>query len=513
MPPKKKYIKKNIKKQTTTKKKVSNNNSNINNIKINIGTKKSKREKSGISSNKNIQHSSAPYPVYNRAIQHTQPPTIINNAQPALQRNDNFIQKDLTNLKDELLNSNNVLLLEFDKKITDDIKERERIQEMKDAHKELVKAEKEALKAEKEAQEALDKELRRQKKASDQEDYINWQIDNNKKNLNYMLLLENKINDNNNGMKLLENKINDNNNFFQQLNDNVKQINNNLLLPSTDNIYNLHENNNNNDFNETNPLLDKNNNNNNNYTGKLQTIATNNIEVYNTDTQFNNEASQIISDDKNSETINDINLKETEKIIHKLAIEENNTNLINQYISLYKEVNGNEPNNDTIKRYSKPSANSSLTIMINTLKKTISEKPERVILVNKYRYFQQIYYNKDVDENFIYNIMRKSNGKKILEDKISKIEKMKNKITMKEISDSNNLKTTKKINNAWDSTTKAFSKLSPKPKSLTKKLIEQKQQQSNTNINSNNRNPLEDVYDDWIKKLAQPNIMNNNAKK
>jgi len=258
---------------------------------------------------------------------------------------------------------------------------------MKDAHKELVKAEKERVKAEKEAQEALDKELRRQKKAEkeaqealdkelrrkkkalDQEDYINWQIDNNKKNLNYMLLLENKINDNNNGMKLLENKINDNNNFFQQLNDNVKQINNNLLLPSTDNIENLYENNNNNDFNETNPLLDKNNKNNNNYTGKLQTIATNNIEVYNTDTQFNNEASQIISDDKNSETINDINFKETEKKIHQLGIEENNTNLINQYVSLYKKVNGNEPNNDTIKRYSKPSANSSLVIMINALKK------------------------------------------------------------------------------------------------------------------------------------------------
>jgi hypothetical protein len=332
-----------------------------------------------------------------------------------------------------------VLLLEFDKKITEDIKERERIQEIKDAHKERLKAEKEAQKAEKEAQEALDKEI-----------YYKWVAENNDKINKNVLLLANKIND----------------------------------YAYNNYAYNNYAyNNNNNSVSRDSPILN-NNNNNNNYTGKLETSATNDIEVYNTDTQFNNEASQIISDDKNSETTNDINLKETAKKIHKLAIEENNTNFINEYISLYNKVNGDEPNNDTIKRYSKPSANSSLVIMINALKKTISEEPERVILVNKYKDLHQKHYGTDVDENFIYNVMRESNGKKTLEDKISYIEKMRDKIRMKEISALNNLhktnlKTTKIINNAWDSTAKAFSKLSSKPKSLTKRKDDNEDEKEN----------------------------------
>jgi len=80
--------------------------------------------------------------------------------------------------------------------------------------------------------------------------------------------------------------------------------------------------------------------------------------------------------------------------------------------------------------------------------------------------------------------MRESNGKKTLQDKISYIEKMRDKIMMKEISALNNLhktnlKTTKIINNAWDSTTKAFSKLSSKPKSLTKRKDDNEDEKEN----------------------------------
>ena len=113
-------------------------NTNTNNIKINIGstTKQTRRNNNNNKSygtSKNIQNTSAPYPVYNQARQSGYPSsstTIIN--PPQLQPQNNFTQKDLTNIKDEILAKLNQPLqatLGCDPDFRNDI------EEMKEAHK------------------------------------------------------------------------------------------------------------------------------------------------------------------------------------------------------------------------------------------------------------------------------------------------------------------------------------------------------------------------------------------
>ena len=126
MPPKKnksKPTKKRVNKKTAIKKiggkkdHVNIQNVRTDNININVGTSKTTQPRRVINgSTKNIQHASAPYPVYNRAIP-SGTPTVINNIPPQLQTHNNYNQRDLQNTKDEILKRLNApLAIEYNPK-------------------------------------------------------------------------------------------------------------------------------------------------------------------------------------------------------------------------------------------------------------------------------------------------------------------------------------------------------------------------------------------------------------
>jgi len=386
--------KKDTKKNKVIVKRVKKNNVNVNNsIKINIGTTKSKRTGSK-SNNKNVQHSSAPYPVYNKAVQYgPPPPNIINNIPQPLQRQDNFNQKDLTNVRDELLKRmSEPLLLKYDAELVQKMKDDQELQDRKDAQRQFEKE-----------QRRMEKEAIKQQEQYQQRERDNWNAQKYNQLLNYNDILEKKIN-------LLGYKVDENNNFFNNL---LKDQNNQSFTPQKQfdssnvegNTYSAFPNspdltknnplNNNNNLHVDNPFLGLYTESNKDQNVKeLQQNTNNIIEPIENNTQFNNPASNIlqvtklselgpnefsieINHDKVAQFTTQEDLKKLNQIINKNKADVNTEKLFYEYEKLYEEFY-NHPieNNINLEHYKNmgSTANATLSNLIKHFKKEIDKK-------------------------------------------------------------------------------------------------------------------------------------------
>ena len=110
--PLKKKLKTNKKQPRKQRTVATNKNTNTNKITVNVGSKTTSKRytRNGSTQGARQQYASAPYPVYNAARPSGFPgggssTTIVNTpAAPILQPQNGLNQKDLTSVKDELLN-------------------------------------------------------------------------------------------------------------------------------------------------------------------------------------------------------------------------------------------------------------------------------------------------------------------------------------------------------------------------------------------------------------------------
>jgi len=361
-------------------------NTNTNNIKINIGstTKQTRRNNNNNKSygtSKNIQNTSAPYPVYNQARQSGYPSsstTIIN--PPQLQPQNNFTQKDLTNIKDEILAKLNQPLqtaIGYDpdfQNISNDI------QDLKDAHRK-GQQERQFEREQKEMR-RREKEIQRENDLKDRDNFYEY-INKQNQGLNKSLfLLEDNLNkDNEQRNQQLNYFLNNNNSLHTTSNDGYK----NPPFEMSSSYDNT------NAFEETNPMLDqfdeaffKNN--------SIPQPSTNNIIEPDNKTD-DNIANQFLktSYDRNTNTTNiNVNAENIAKNIDKnsfnteaMKVKQQYTmqdiaKLKSEYIDLYKKFYSVEdiPEEELKKldKYDKPQSVGNLTKMNKSLNKKIAGK-------------------------------------------------------------------------------------------------------------------------------------------
>ena len=378
------------KKITKSTEEPTNTNTNTNNIKINIGstTKQTRRNNNNNKSygtSKNIQNTSAPYPVYNQARQSGYPSsstTIIN--PPQLQPQNNFTQKDLTNIKDEILAKLNQPLqtaIGYDpdfQNISNDI------QDLKDAHRK-GQQERQFEREQKEMR-RREKEIQRENDLKDRDNFYEY-INKQNQGLNKSLfLLEDNLNkDNEQRNQQLDYFLNNNNSLLTN-NDGYKNPPSSPfeMSSSYDNT---------NAFEGTNPMLDQNtfdeaffkNN-------SIPQPSTNNVIEPDNKTD-DNIANQFLktSYDRNTNTTNiNVNAENIAKNIDKnsfnteaMKVKQQYTmqdiaKLKSEYIDLYKKFYSVEdiPEEELKKldKYDKPQSVGNLTKMNKSLNKKIAGK-------------------------------------------------------------------------------------------------------------------------------------------
>jgi hypothetical protein len=362
------------KKPKNTKKTRNVRNLNSNKININIGTKGRATTTTTATrgGNKMVQPTSTPYPVYNQARQvGGAPVTVINTPQPILQPQNNFTQQDLTNIKDEIIKTNQQLLT-HDPNFQN---VRQDIQDMKDSHRqqqEQRQQEKEAKRIQQEYEKETrrrEKELQRQRDIEDQQLFKEYVFDNNDKFTKGLLALDNNVkntylNLNEQNKNVIGHLQNFNNDFLYGMNQIADTVSKHQMLlppnPAIDNVI-IAEN--------AQPELQSNKSDEKNAQPELQSnksdalqpdnrhllkVARNIFEVKPSELDPNEHLINIrpegIADIANKEQIKKI-AKDATKVHTNRSLEEK----ITEYIELYNLLhNGEDPPENVIDSFKKP---------------------------------------------------------------------------------------------------------------------------------------------------------------